>query len=105
MRYILTINNVNPEDQGTYEVVAINAGIILVQFIYNSINLISFHFFLHSAGEARCEAQVTIQDVASKTTTPTQEAKFVKPFAKESKAVEGGPTNLQVQVQSSGKKE
>jgi hypothetical protein len=28
MRYILTINNANPEDQGTYEVVAINAGII-----------------------------------------------------------------------------
>lgn len=78
MRYALTITNVNPEDQGTYEVVGINA-----------------------AGEARCEAQVTIQESAvAPKAAPSPEIKFVKPLVKESKAVEGQPSTIQVQVQT-----
>lgn len=82
MRYTLTITGMTQDEEGSYEVVGINA-----------------------AGEARCEAQVTIQEAVvapSKAPSAAQEAKFVKPFVKESKAIEGQPTNLQVQVQSGG---
>lgn len=80
MRYALTITNVTPEDAGTYEVVGINA-----------------------AGEARCEAQVAVEAPVAPKAAPTQEAKLVKPLAKESTVVEGQPSKIQVQLQSAGK--
>jgi len=79
MRYTLTITDVRPEDAGKYEVVAINA-----------------------AGEARCEAQVSLQDapapVAVAPAKPAEEPKFVKALIKETRAEEGEKLTITTQV-------
>jgi titin len=83
MRYSLVITDLRPEDQGKYEVVAINA-----------------------AGEARCEAEVSIPEAPApvvKPAVPTEEAKFVKALVKESKATEGETFSIATQVQAQGR--
>jgi hypothetical protein len=61
---------------------------------------------INAAGEARCEGQVSLQDVpaapapAAAPAKPAEEPKFVKALVKETKVNDGEPLTINTQIQS-----